>query len=281
MPGPEEIVVKISNLEFGGLRNGGRDHSARLLEGADLALVQELWAEDPDDEASVWREFRELADLAGLAAAAIGQPRGEAKLRTGIMTNPDTFEVVRSGPALSLETPYWTEITLRARNGTELDAYSIHAPASNAPGQLQEAGRLTSRIARHPRRAAVAGGDWNCYSSRDSFTPQQMEALPRHLWPSRLCWDGNKPEGSPMTPAVNLDVEKTLLLGDLVDPVPLMPPGQVVLTDPPGTGSEPVGIIDRMVMHSWMVPAMLWHRQVDNPGADHKQLWYGMNLTRI
>lgn len=58
---PGEFVVKVGNPDFCGRLNDGRSRSAGLLAGADLALVQELWAEEPGDEDPVWREFRELA----------------------------------------------------------------------------------------------------------------------------------------------------------------------------------------------------------------------------
>lgn len=277
MPRPDEIVVKVSNLEFGGILNGrsGRDQTASLLQGADLALVQELWAgEDPGDEATALREFRELARLSGLDPVAIGQPRGEAMLRTGIMINPERFQVLAHGPKPSLETPYWTEATLQAPDGTVLNAYSVHAPASNAVGQWQEAQRLATRIAAHPGRAAIAAGDWNCYSPRDQPAPGQLLKLPRHLWPSRL----RRIDG---VLTVNLDVHEALELGGLADPVPFLPEDRCSPQQPRGTGSQPFGIIDRAYVPRWMVPAVLWHQQVPNDGSDHEMLWFGLDPAAL
>lgn len=273
-PEPGGFWIAGVNLDYGGIDPGGgtsrRDQSAAAVCGASLVWVQELWAPGGAED-DVRASFRALADAAGLVPCALGHPRGAPGLRTGIMIDPGVFEVqgTRDMLPLTRDAPFWAEADLRIRaTGEEVTAYSHHGPATDPVMQLSEGSRLGTRIARRQRTAYVQA-DWNCYSPADALAHEDIAALPRHLWVSRVRRDaaGNL--------TANCDVHEALDLAGLTDPVPGLPPER---RDPPhrtGTGSGQLGVIDRLYVYPpAAVCTVRFYWQVINPGSDHQVVWF-------
>ncbi len=95
--------------------------------------------------------------------------------------------------------------------------YSVHLPARSAVLQLAQAEQLASIIAQRGE-LAVAGGGWNCLAPADQLTPDQLEAMPPQLRPSRLR---RRPDDGGWAP--NYDVDDCLTgigLADLAADLP-------------------------------------------------------------
>jgi hypothetical protein len=267
--GSGEVRVASANLLGGGtgLDTDGarRELSAAALRDWEphLVLVQELFA--PGEEL-VRGRWRALANAVGMEPAALGRPRGSRRLRTGILADTSVLEVLDDGPAPFPDAPFWAEALVRVRaTGTILHAVSVHAPATTAAGQLTEAERLATRTAQRGG-LSLAGGDWNCFTSDDQLTADELARLPPHLRPARMRQAGGL--------TANYDVHGTLTSVGMADPVPALEPGRRDPPCPPGTGSHPRARIDRFYL--WpgpqMLPAVRCYHQKPNAGSDHQLL---------
>jgi hypothetical protein len=213
-------VVSV-NLLDGGLGPDGdsapREQTAAALRDwqPHLVLVQEVCAPGEDQ---VRRNFRALANATGLEPVTLGLPRGSKRLRTGILADTCTVEVLDDGPPPGRDAPFWSEAVIKIRDtATVLTVTSVHAPATTAAGQLTEAQRLASRTAQRGG-PAIAGGDWNCYTPDDNLTQDELSTLSPHLRPARM----RPPAGGRL--AANYDVHETLTAVGMADPVPGLPP---------------------------------------------------------
>jgi hypothetical protein len=265
----DAVRVASVNLLDGGVDPDGttarREQSAAALRDwrPHLILAQELYAPGED---LVRRHFRALANATGLEPCALGLPRGSRRLRTGILADTATVEILDDGPPPAPDAPFWAEAVIRIlATGTILNVASVHAPATTAAGQLCEAQRLATRTAQR-RERAIIGGDWNCYTPDDALTGDDLAALSPHLRPSRMRQAGDG------TLTASYDVHRTLTSVGLADPVPALPPGRRDPSRPPGTGSHPKARIDRFYL--WpgeaLLPAVRCYHQRPNPGSDHQ-----------
>lgn len=120
----DAIGIASANLCNGGVSPDGstarRDQSAAALRDwqPHLVLVQELYAPGED---LARRHFRALANATGLEPCAFGLPRGSKRLRTGILADTATLEIVDDGPPPVADTPYRAEAVTKIRaTGTVL-----------------------------------------------------------------------------------------------------------------------------------------------------------------
>ncbi|HEX3960072.1 MAG TPA: hypothetical protein VHZ03_26120 [Trebonia sp.] len=117
----DTIRISSANLHDGGVDPDGatarREQSVTAVRDwrphpvLVLVLVLELYA---PGEALVRKHFRTLANATGLEPCALGLPRGSRQLRTAILADTSTLEILDDGPPVH-HAPFWAEAVVRIR----------------------------------------------------------------------------------------------------------------------------------------------------------------------